>query len=271
MMSGETSLVPVEERVVTFYDDQLIAVRLEDGSIQVPLRHLCELLGIDWSAQRQRVNRDPVLSRKVGFVVVTPTNPSTGGNPNMLCMPLEYLNGWLFGISANRVKPVLRDRIIRYQEECYRVLAEAFQEGRLTADPTFDVLLQQDTPEVQAYQMALAVMKLARQQILLRADVERHDFQLQEHDQRLEAVEAELGKGERFITKSQAMEISQAVKAVALELGKRSKKNEFGGVYGELYRVFGIPSYRELPASQFDEAIAFMNEWLQSMISDSPF
>ena len=106
---------------------------------------------------------------------------------------------------------------------------------------------------------------------MLRADVERHDFQLKEYGQRLEAVEAELGKGERFITQSQAMEISQAVKTVALKLGERSQRNEFGGVYGELYRKFGIPSYRELPASRFDEAMDFLNEWLQSLVSDSPF
>jgi hypothetical protein len=36
------------------------------------------------------------------------------------------VNGWLFGINANRVKEELRDRLIQYQRECYRVLADAF-------------------------------------------------------------------------------------------------------------------------------------------------
>ncbi|GAB4150613.1 MAG: hypothetical protein Fur0021_13420 [Candidatus Promineifilaceae bacterium] len=35
---------------------------------------------------------------------------------------------------------------MRYQRECYDVLAEAFAEGRLTADPTFENLLSSNTP-----------------------------------------------------------------------------------------------------------------------------
>ncbi len=44
----------------------------------------------------------------------------------MLCLLLDYINGFLFGINARRVKPELRDRIITYQQGCYQVLAAAF-------------------------------------------------------------------------------------------------------------------------------------------------
>jgi antirepressor protein len=50
------------------------------------------------------------------------------------CAPLEYLPGWLFGIDANRVKPELRDGIIRYQRECFRILWQAFQSRAATPD-----------------------------------------------------------------------------------------------------------------------------------------
>ena len=42
----------------------------------------------------------------------------------------------MFGINADRVKPELRDRVIRYQLECYKVLHEAFETddaGKITA------------------------------------------------------------------------------------------------------------------------------------------
>jgi hypothetical protein len=39
---------------------------------------------------------------------------------------LDYINRFLFGINANRVKPELCDRVIPYQRECYQVLAAAF-------------------------------------------------------------------------------------------------------------------------------------------------
>lgn len=54
---------------------------------------------------------------------------------------------------------------------------------------------------------------------------------------------------------------SQALKAIALELGKKSGRNEFDGVYGEFYRRFEIPGYRELLARRFEEAMGFLREW----------
>ena len=274
---AEKALVPIEQKQVLFYDDEVTAVlvQLEDEQqIYIPLRPICEYLGLNWSAQTRRIRRDPVLSKWTRFVAITATNSieaQKGGNPNMLCLPLDYLNGFLFGISANRVKSELREKVILYQERCYKVLSEAFQEGRLTSDPGFEDLLASDTPAAQAYKMATAIMKMARQQLLLEAKLETHTTKLVDHEQRLEAIEGQLGAPEQLVTPEQAMQISQAVKAVAHELGKRTKRNEYGGVYGELYRRYGINSYKTLPKSKFDDALNWLNEWLQSLISDAPF
>lgn len=276
-MTDEKALVPIEQKQVLFYDDEITAVlvQLEDEQqVYIPLRPICEYLGLDWSAQTRRIRRDPVLSKWATFVAITATNPEEaqkGGNPNMLCLPLDYLNGFLFGVSATRVRPELQERVILYQERCYKVLSEAFQEGRLTSDPAFDDLLASDTPAAQAYKIAAAIMKMARQQLMLEAQLETHTTQLADHENRLELVEEQLGDTKRHITPEQAMQISQAVKAVAHELGKRTKRNEYGGVYGELYRRYNINSYKILPKSKFEDALNWLNEWLQSMISDSPF
>ena len=276
-MTDEKALVPIEQKQVLFYDDEITAVLVQlqdEQQVYIPLRPICEYLGLDWSAQTRRIRRDPVLSKWATFVAITATNPEEaqkGGNPNMLCLPLDYLNGFLFGVSATRVRPELQERVILYQERCYKVLSEAFQEGRLTSDPDFDDLLASDTPAAQAYKMAAAIMKMARQQLMLEAQLETHTTQLADHENRLELAEEQLGDTKRHITPEQAMQISQAVKAVAHELGKRTKRNEYGGVYGELYRRYNINSYKILPKSKFEDALNWLNEWLQSMISDSPF
>jgi ferritin-like metal-binding protein YciE len=112
---------------------------------------------------------------------------------------------------------------------------------------------------------------MARQQILLEAQIESHTTQLVDHENRLEQLEEQLGETGRHITTEQASRISQAVKLIAMELSKRSGRNEYGGVYGELYRKFSITSYKELPADKYDEAAAFLKEWYQSLTDDSPF
>ena len=102
--------------------------------------------------------------------------------------------------------------------------------------------------------------------------MEAHADQLADHTERLEEVEATLANPDRFITAAQASRISQAVKAVAMALGKKTNRNEFGGVYGELYRKFEVTSYKEIPARRYREAMDFLNEWYQSLANDSlPF
>ena len=259
MTEKTDALVPVEQKQVLFYEDTITAVRTSDNTIFIPLRPLCERLGVAWAAQRRRINRDPVLSKMMQGVTVTVT---PGGKQEMLCLPLDYLNGWMFGINAARVKEAVRDKLIRYQEQCYRVLHEAFQDGRLTADPDLEALLQEDSPEARAYKMIQGMLRLAHNQLLMKA-------RLQDHEQRLEAIESQLGDPARYVTPAQATAVSQAVKAIALTLSKQTRRNEYGAVFGELYRRYNVPSYRELPAHKYQECLDWLNEWKAQLESDS--
>ena len=280
----DKALVPIEQKQVVFYDDEITAVlvnKVGEREIYVSIRQMCELLGVSYQGQMRRINDDPVLSRQVKGVNITftPSGGRGGGTLITNCLPIDYLNGWLFGINANRVKEEVRDRLILYQEKCYRALANAFREGQLTTDPDLDELLQASESEAaQAYRMLQALVKLARNQVLMESQITEqsrrldiHDRQMAVYAERLEEIESTLGDTAHHVTPEQAMQISQAVKAVAHELGKRSKRNEYGGVYGELYRRYGINSYKALPKSKFDDALNWLNDWLQSFISDTPF
>ncbi len=281
---AEKTLAPIEQKQVVFYDDKITVVLVKEAGkqeIYVSIRQICDLLGVSYQGQMRRINDDPVLSKQVKGVNITFTTPGRpgGGVQTANCLPVDYLNGWLFGINAKRVKKEVRDRLILYQEKCYRVLADAFREGRLATNAELDELLQSGESEAaQAYRMLQALVKLARNQVLMESQLAEqsrrldiHDRQLAVYAERLEEVEAALGDTAHHVTPEQAMQISQAVKAVAHELGKRTRRNEYGGVYGELYRRYGINSYKALPKSKFEDALNWLNEWLQSLISDTPF
>jgi len=256
-------LTVIDQREVTFYDDQLTAVRADDGQVYVSVRHMCDALGLAQRGQVLRIKRNEILEEgyKGGIMMITP-----GGRQRTGMLRVDLVPLWLSGIDINRVKEEIRDKLKRFQREAAKVLWEAFQEGRLTADTTFDELLKihADTPEVQAFKMLQGMLQLARNQIIIRD-------QLQDHEQRLETIEAQLAPPAHAVTQSQAMQISQAVKAVAIAQGKQTKRNEFGAVYGELYRKFEITSYKLLPAAKFEEAMDFLNEWHQSLTGESPF
>ena len=260
----EKALVPVEERTVTFYDDEIPVAIIEGGDVYVPLRLLCTFLGVNYRSQRRRVDRDPVLSRYVVDVTIS----TTGGPQAAPCILLDYLNGWLFGISAASVKEDIRERVILYQEKCYKVLRDAFQETQPTG--TMSALMQVREMGRAIMQMAEEQMEFDRRLIMTETRVDKAASIVGDLTKRVTSIEQKLVPGEA-VTEDQASQISQAVKAVAIALGKQTKRNEFGAVYGELYRKFGVTSYKLLPVNRFEEAMHFLTEWHQDLVGDMPF
>ena len=134
---GALTLVPLQVNQTDFHGDLLVVALVEiDGERQavVPLRQFCDYLGIDWSAQRQRLVRDEVLAAEMLRIAVTNEQlPRKRGyyNRPVICLPLEVLPGWLFNISPTRVKPALQEKVQRYRRLCYRALWRAFQRGEL--------------------------------------------------------------------------------------------------------------------------------------------
>jgi len=254
----DKSLVPIEQREVDFYGDDIPAIIIEGGEVYVPLRPICQFLGVQWAAQSKRIKRDPILSESALSVSVMDTQSTPPQNRAMTCLPLDYLNGWLFGINANRVKPEQKEQLLRYQRECYRVLAKHFAH-REVIPGTATLAHIRD--------MSLAIATLAQEQM---------EFEQQTGDRfesvelRLTTVEDKLSPGEA-VTNDQASQISQAVKAVAMKMGEKTGNNEYGGVYGELYRKFGITSYKLLPATHFHKAMDFLTTWHSSLVGSEPF
>jgi hypothetical protein len=44
-------------------------------------------------------------------------------------LPLSKLNGWLFSINPNKVKPEVKEKLIEYKKECFNVLNNYFNNG----------------------------------------------------------------------------------------------------------------------------------------------
>lgn len=104
------------------FNGQTVPVFTQNNQHYVAMKPICENIGLDWKAQYDRIKRHAVLSE--GMVMMT--TPSKGGEQQTICLPLDYLNGWLFGVESNRVKPQIRESLLQYQRECFRVLNEHF-------------------------------------------------------------------------------------------------------------------------------------------------
>lgn len=106
---------------IQFHNQQLIVLNHQNKPY-IAMKPVCENIGLDWHAQRQRIHRHHVLSK--GEVMIT--LPSKSGNQEYLCLPISMINGWLFGIETSRVKPEIRATLEQYQLECFDVLYNHF-------------------------------------------------------------------------------------------------------------------------------------------------
>ena len=116
----------ISTQTISFNNQSLITIE-QNGSHYVAMKPICENIGIDWRAQRQRIVRDEVLC---STVVIITTVAEDEKNREMLCLPIQYLNGWLFGIDINRCNPEIRDTLIKYKKECYQALHDYWFKGK---------------------------------------------------------------------------------------------------------------------------------------------
>ena len=113
------------------FNRQSLVTFEQNGTHYTAMKPICENIGLCWDGQRQRIQRDEVLSE--GAVIITV--PSNGGDQQMICLPIEYINGWLFSIDIKRCKPEIRETLIMYKKECYQALYNYWNKPQQLALP----------------------------------------------------------------------------------------------------------------------------------------
>jgi hypothetical protein len=250
----------LEPRAIDFYGDRIYAVEeLDSRRVYVPVAGLCDNLGIDRPSQMQRIQEHAVL----GSGLVTLPLRSGGGIQETQCLRLDLIPFWLAGINARRVRADVRDKLVLYQRECADVLWDAFRPSGQPSTAALEATAPL-SPAAQAYEMAMAIATVARQQMRLEAQMTQVAATLTDHAERIEALELTLAP-KHAISEAQATELAQAIKTVARALGARSGRNEYGGVYGQLYREFGITSYKSLRVDKFQEAMDWLRDWYRQI------
>lgn len=266
-------LVPIENRQVDFYGDMIVAfiAHMPNDVLQVfvPIRPLCEYLGLTWASQYNRLKRDEVLR---GTIFIMKTVGADGKQRNMVSLPLDMLPGWLFGISTTRVKAELREKMTRYRRECFRVLWEAFRDHIIPPPPVGDGSGMQELQLI--VEMGEAIAEMARQQIRFQQEQEHLALRLNKAGYvvkalqddvtglqiRIGAIEDKLHP-HTYITDEQAANVSTVVKALAEVLTRQTGQNQYQGVFAELYRRFGVSSYKHIRQEMYAHVLAFLDEW----------
>ena len=291
-MTKAVALTPIEQRTVNVQGDELTAVLVDtdDGQrVYVPIRPLCDYLELSWAGQRQRLQRDPVMTEVLRSIRITqPRGGEQGGTitTEMLCLPLKLINGWLFGINASRVKGELREKVIQYQRDCYDILAQAFgvsEMGLVVREET--ALSPQAASLAQIRDVALAVAQMAQDMILheerltivagdtvtLKARLDEAARYVGGLEKRLRTVE-ERTSSRGVVSEEQAETIRSAVLALANLMAERdpdpSQKTYYQTVYGTMYAHFSVSSYKRIRQSDYEAVLAFLEGWKNRILAE---
>ena len=271
------AIVPHTEKVVSFYGDDIPVAQLVDEEIYVPIRALTTFLGLSFGSQRNRILRDDVMAARIRQVQMSAVD---GRQLAMLCLPLDLLPGWLFGITTSKIRPELQEKLKRYRAEGFRVLWDAFKANVTSAAvPQATGLSSAE----QTLEMAAVVYNLAQQQVEFErqlsdvataqaADRDRlgkmADYMrgfIQQTNARLSSLELRLDPA-AAITDEQAAEIALAVKNVAHAMDEHGTAGSYGKVYSELYRRYRISSYKNLPRARYDEVLGWLSRWYDEVV-----
>lgn len=282
MSEEPRALVPLQERQVDFYGDNLLAVLVEEDEkrwVYVPIRPIVEYLGLAWSSQLQRIKRDEDLAEGLRGVLLL--RAEVGQRYEVSCLRLEYLPGFLFGITTSKVREDLRPQVRRYKRECYRVLWEAFQRGELFGDDD----------ELPAPPGADTIVIDANAPLAVTIAEEQHRTLtlLQEHDQStsesLNRVESKLdhavGLLADFFSNQQARidkidertahltpkhaqqvqdEVSLLVRLWRARRPDLSEEQAKSWAYSHIHQQFQAPSYKEIADERFGEVMTFIRK-----------
>lgn len=111
---------------VPFYQDTLVLVDHE-GQPFVAMKPIVENMGLFWTGQHAK------LTEKFGSVIqIICTTGADGKQYEMVCLPLRKIPAFLYSVNPSKVKPELREKITRYQDECDDALWDYWTSGTAT-------------------------------------------------------------------------------------------------------------------------------------------
>lgn len=97
-----------------------------EGEIFVPIKPICEAIGIDVDAQRNKLNADEFFNSTTAIITAVAADDK---EREMYCIRLRDVYGWLATINPGKVASDARAAVTRYRRECYDVLYAHFNES----------------------------------------------------------------------------------------------------------------------------------------------
>ena len=279
------ALEPVEQRVVPYMGEEALAARLEGLGIYVTVKSICQMIGVRYDRQYDRIRRTRSLAKHSRLIKIQ----TKGGPQPMLCIKVTRLGAFLDSIQTNSVKNERSREIIEALQDDFAIVTNEVFMRRLGLEATA-LLPLPDDPTIR--ELAVQYNELLDIVQMMRADLTDLTTTVSsmpgEFDQKLDQVVAML---QQFLalqqeqhtqleriderTKHLTSKHARAVQEYILDMVRQTKHLSVPlthyKIYGRIRTKFRVHTYTEVDDERFDELMAFLrNELKKALGGDLP-
>lgn len=204
---------------VNFHGDKVYLVEGPNNEPYVVMGTVVKSMGLAWESQLVKLKSDKRLSMMM-IVIETNAGPRIGA-----CIPLRKFPVWLNGLNPKKIQdPLLKEKVIQYQDECDDVLWESWQikvgakPAPLALPQTYSEALRALADQSEQTEMAKLEAARERKQKLLALEAKSEvEEELGDTKALLDMERVFSMNTEKFFT---IKEVSDALAEVGAELGQ---------------------------------------------------
>jgi len=244
--------LPVPERYTRFdfAGSELIAVFRPEEGMAIPVRLVCERLGLDLANQSKRLRKHPVLRQGLRKDRV----PIGERMQEIVVILHKYIPFWLATIDPAQVDDQYRNALILYQTELVDVLATIYlrQSG------------QTATPQQRQ------IVQLAEEIRMLLAAQRDQEERLSAAEERITVVEAVIEDLRQYIpvTPAQAEYLLRALKRIGARYERQHQRKIYDLLLARFKAELGVHRYDALPSSAYEQALQWLADRAREYLPD---
>ena len=272
---GEKAL-PARPRIETiaFREDQLQAVVLDGREVVLPVRAICNILGLDPGSQAESLQQHDVLAQGLRYVRI----PVGNRFQTVLAIHRRYLYFWLAGIRPSLVRSEIRPKLKAYQEELVELLNAIYgAETDVVAPAAEQQSITPSTVALIARQMRALATQLRQEFAESQGAQDERIAQLEDLiNQQLTTVQGQLDETQQRlldhvkITSAQQAVIRLAIQRLAKRYEKKSGKKIYDMLHARFCADLGTPRYDALPAAKYERALEWLRERAAEYLPNDP-
>lgn len=101
--------------------NQIEILVIENAEKSVPIKPICEALGIGFACQKEKIEKHEILGSESCLRLC---EAADGKQRQMFCLPIKYVLGWVFTINPLNVKEEARQAVTMNKLACYKALCD---------------------------------------------------------------------------------------------------------------------------------------------------